>query len=102
MTAHQTQHWRDMAGAPRDGTSVLVEVRASEQGPAEIDLVRWANDGAGAECWIAADSDPGCAIFYSDAELSGWMPIVAPLPKLRTPRPARLGGRPEELGGSGI
>jgi len=37
-----TGEWRSMESAPKDGTAVLASVRASEQGPAEIDVVRWA------------------------------------------------------------
>ncbi|MDQ3559975.1 MAG: hypothetical protein M3453_12500 [Pseudomonadota bacterium] len=100
--------WQDMASAPRDGARVLVEVRASEQGPAEVDVARWAKPDRSAEaCWIAADSDPGCVIAYAEAELLGWMPLPAPLPKLRPtshassrPEPARADS--EEIGGSGI
>lgn len=101
--------WQDMGSAPKDGTRVLVEVRASEQGPAEVDVARWARPDRAAEaCWIAADSDPGCVIAYAEVELLGWMPLPAPLPKLRPTRDAP--GRPatarvgeiDETGGSGI
>jgi hypothetical protein len=100
--------WRSMDSAPRDGRRVLVAVRASEQGPAEVDTARWASPERGREaCWIAADSDPGCPIIYAEAELSCWMPIPTP-PKPATPRTgegrtARKGrAAPDELGGSGI
>lgn len=94
--------WRPMASAPKDGTTVLASVRASEQGPAEVDVVRWAIRD---ERWIAADSDPGCIIVYADAEMTGWLPLPARLPKLRAAESAgrRIPGRFEdELGGSGI
>ena len=67
-------------------------VRASEQGPAEVDVVRWAVRD---ERWIAADSDPGCIIVYADAELTGWMPLPKKLPKLRAngDRRPRVRGR---------
>lgn len=101
--------WQEMASAPRDGTKVLVEIRGSEQGPAEVDMVRWARpDRASEKCWMSTDSDPACPIVYADAELSCWMPLPAPLPKLRSPRlaaaspdPAR-GRDADEMGGSGI
>ena len=94
--------WRSMESAPKDGTAVLASVRASEQGPAEIDVVRWAIRD---ERWIAADSDPGCIIVYADAEMTAWQPLPARLPTLRTEGNAgrRVPGRFEDQsGGSGI
>ena len=94
--------WRSMESAPKDGTTVLGSVRASEQGPAEVDVVRWA---VREERWIAADSDPGCIIVYADAELTGWMPLPKKLPKLRANETAgtRVRGRfSDEIEGSGI
>ena len=100
--------WQDMASAPRDGTRVLVEIRASEQGAAEVDMVRWALPERGAEAgWVSAESDPGAAIFYAEAELSGWMPLPAPLPRARL-KPGAAGRRGKgardslEVDGSGI
>jgi hypothetical protein len=94
--------WRSMENAPKDGTIVLASVRASEQGPAEVDVVRWAVRD---ERWIAADSDPGCVIVYADAELTGWVPLPKTLPKLRATEAAgtRVRGRfRDEIEGSGI
>ena len=94
--------WRSMETAPKDGTTVLAAVRASEQGPAEVDIVRWAVRD---ERWIAADSDPGCIIVYADAELTSWMPLPGVLPNTRPTGGAgkRVRGRFEdEMGGSGI
>ncbi len=89
--------WQDLESAPRDGTRVLVMIRATEQGPAEVDVARWARpDRATPEGWIAADSDHECPVVYTDAELEFWMPLPTPLPKLR----ARRGE--EESFGSGI
>ena len=102
--------WQEMAKAPRDGTRVLVEIRASEQGAAEVDLVRWAKpERSGEEGWVSAESDPGAAIFYAEAELSGWMPLPTPLPRLRLARRGGAGERAPkaprsslEVDGSGI
>lgn len=99
--------WQDMASAPRDGTRILVELRASEQGPAEVDMVRWARpDRAGEPCWMATDSDPGVPIIYAEGELAGWMALPSPLPKLRTGaaglRVSTARAEPDEIGGSGI
>ena len=96
--------WKDLASAPRNGTRILVEIKASEQGSAEVDMVRWEETERGGEGgWVSAESDPGAAIFYAEAELSGWMPLPSPLPaqrKLasRRRRPADIA----ELDGSGI
>ena len=90
-----------MESAPKDGTAVLASVRASEQGPAEVDVVRWAIRD---ERWIAADSDPGVVIVYADAEMT---------PGCRFPRGFRSSRRrsagrrvpgrfEDQIGGSGI
>jgi hypothetical protein len=100
--------WQDMESAPKDGTKVLVEIRGSEQGAAEVDMVRWARPERSAEpAWISADSDPAVPVIYSEAELEGWMPLPTPLPKLRSRRPASSRAEPGaqdegEAGGSGI
>ncbi len=99
--------WRPMAGAPKDGTRILAAIRASEQGPAEVDVVRWARPAPGADRgWIAADSDPTCVIAYAEVELTHWMPLPSPLPKLRATQVAgqRTRGNfdADEIGGSGI
>ena len=99
--------WRPMVSAPQDGTRILAAIRASEQGPAEVDVVRWARSAPGAEKgWIAADSDPALVIVYAEVELTHWMPLPSPLPKLRATLTAgrREPGSfdAEEMGGSGI
>ena len=96
-----------MAGAPRDGSRILAAIRASEQGPAEVDVVRWArSDPGGEKGWIAADSDPALVIVYAEVELTHWMPLPSPLPRLRAVQSAgrREPGRfdVEEIGGTGI
>jgi hypothetical protein len=79
--------WQPMANAPRDGTRVLVAIRASEQGPAEVDVARWGRaEPAGEECWVASDSDHECIITYAEGELTSWMPLPTTLPKLRSAR----------------
>lgn len=90
--------WRPMATAPLDGTRILVALNASEQGPAEVDMVRWAKPERNAEeCWVATDSDAGSPVVYSSSDLSSWMPLPSPIPRLRS-RPAG----PDEADGSAI
>jgi len=104
MSETQFGQWQRMASAPRDGTRILVLVRASEQGPNEVDIVRWAKPGkVGDEVWISTDSDLECVIQYVDAELAFWMPLPSPVPKLRLPFAATgLPEPPPDEGGSGI
>ncbi len=72
----QTSRWRPMSMAPRDGTRILVTVRPTEQGPADVDMAYWARaDQFGAEGWRASDSNPGCIIAYAEPELKCWMPL---------------------------
>ncbi|MEX0853366.1 MAG: hypothetical protein WD036_08830 [Bauldia sp.] len=76
MTLPDSAKWVPMASAPRDGTLVLARVRATEQGPAEIDAVRWAVSARSDEGnWIANDSDPFARVAYAEVELAGWMPL---------------------------
>lgn len=90
--------WQPMASAPRDGTRILVAVNASEQGPAEVDVVRWAKPERNAEeCWVATDSDADSPVVYAPGELSSWMPLPTPLPRLRSRAPD-----PGEADGSAI
>ncbi len=68
--------WRPMSTAPKDGTRILVTVRPTEQGPADVDMAYWARaDQFDAEGWRAADSNPGCVIAYAEPELKCWMPL---------------------------
>ncbi len=67
-----------MSSAPKDGSRVLVTVRSSEQGAAEVDVAHWARaDQFGIEGWRSADSHPGQVIGYADPELKCWMPLPA-------------------------
>lgn len=95
--------WRNMRGAPKDGTRILVTIRQSEQGAAEVDLIYWANaDQFGEEGWRASDSSPGEIFEYSETELKCWMPL--PLANVgRSSFPSAWQGEDaQELGGSGI
>ncbi|MDX8460441.1 MULTISPECIES: hypothetical protein [Mesorhizobium] len=71
-----TDQWRNMASAPRDGSRILVTVRSSEQGPAEVDMAYWSRaDQFGEEGWRASDSSPGRVVEYAEPELRCWMPL---------------------------
>lgn len=98
--------WAPMASAPRDGTLVLVKVRATEQGPSEIDAVRFATSArSGEESWVANDSDPFARVVYAEAELAAWMPLPTQLPKLRSAKntePAPPADTIDERDGSGV
>ena len=100
--------WASMSTAPRDGSLVLVRVRASEQGPAEVDAVRWAISArSGEEGWVANDSDPFARVAYGEGELAGWSPLPTQLPTLRSERlaagdPPPRSGTPDEADGGGI
>ncbi len=55
----EPDRWRHMESAPKDGSRILVTIRSSEQGPAEVDLAYWSNgDQFGGEGWRASDSSP--------------------------------------------
>jgi hypothetical protein len=85
MVKSNAAKWARMATAPRDGTLVLARIRASEQGPAEVDAVRWARSArSGEEGWVANDSDPFARVVYADSELSGWMPLPTQVPEGRS------------------
>ena len=103
-----TSKWVPMESAPRDGSLVLVRMRASEQGPAEVDAVRWAVLArSGAEGWVANDSDPFARVVYGEGELSGWSPLPTQIPPLRSTRlaagdPPPSSATPDEEDGGGI
>ena len=102
-----TPKWAPMATAPRDGSLVLVRLHASEQGPAEVDAVRWAvSVRSGEGEWVASDSDPFARIAYAEAELAGWSPLPTQMPALRSDRLATgypvPPSDPDEQDGGGI
>ena len=97
--------WRHMSSAPRDGSRILVTVRPSEQGPAEVDVAYWArSDQFGSEGWRAANSHPERMVGYAEPELKCWMPLPkANLGKESTSMPSPWEGEDaEQLDGSGI
>ena len=101
-----TGGWRSMTSAPRDGSRILVTVRETEQGAAEVDVAYWAQpDRFGGEGWRSVDPHPGSAIGYAEPELKCWMPMpranVAGAAVSDLPAPW-LGEEPEETSGSGI
>lgn len=95
--------WRPMSSAPKDGSRVLVTVRPSEQGPAEVDVAYWSRaDQFGMEGWRAADSHPGQIVAYADPELKCWMPLPGANLGRESEMPTPWAGKDEELYGSGI
>ncbi len=108
----ETDGWRPMRTAPRDGTRILVTTRPAEQGPAEVDMAYWAKaDRAGMEGWRAADSHPGLVVAYAEPELKCWMPLpgAGAVPRPGAPAaarpaimPAPYEGEDIETDGSGI
>jgi len=102
----EPDQWRHMSSAPTDGSRILVTVRPSEQGPAEVDVVYWARaDQFSVEGWRSADSHPGNVVGYADPELRCWMPLPKANPGSASvstaPQPWE-GDNTEELFGSGI
>lgn len=89
--------------ARRKTGRILVTVRPSEQGPAEVDLAYWSNgDQFGAEGWRASDSSPGCVIEYAEPELKCWMPMPsANRSRASMPSPWE-GDDAQQFDGSGI
>ena len=99
----EPDRWRHMANAPRDGSRILVTVRAAEQGPAEVDVAYWSHgDRFGAEGWRASDSSPGRIIEYAESELKCWMPMPTANPgRASAPSPWE-GDDEQQLDGAGI
>jgi hypothetical protein len=98
--------WHSMAKAPKDGSRILVSIRSTEQGPAEVDVVRWSKPRKDEDfCWMSTDSSHDCPIAYENWELSSWMPLPSWMPPVRMPGLAsQLPAAPkfEESAGSGI
>jgi hypothetical protein len=86
MADDETIHGAPMDSAPRDGTLVKVWLKASEQGPAQVDVVRWAKSArSGDGAWVASDSDQQARVAYSDADLECWLPLPTQSRTRRTP-----------------
>ena len=107
MSATDVDQWRPMASAPKDGTRIIVVIRASEQGPADVDVVRWDRPRRNADpCWTSTDSNHDCAIAYEDWEVSFWMALPSTVPSVKTPdlmgRLPIVPSAGHESGGSGI
>jgi hypothetical protein len=104
MDSTDSQQWRPMATAPKDGTRIIVVIRATEQGPSDVDVVRWAKPpNLGDYCWTSTDSDHSCTIIYDNWEVANWMPMPSGMPPYKTPQLAsKLPPPPEEKDGSGI
>ncbi|MBB4001719.1 MAG: hypothetical protein V7704_18325 [Aurantimonas endophytica] len=79
MVEHEPGPWQPMSSVQRDGARILVTVRAGEQGPAEVDTVRWTSvRGAPEKAWVATDTDADSPVAYQDDELLAWMPFPEP------------------------
>jgi hypothetical protein len=93
-----------METAPRDGTLVKVWLKASEQGPAQMDIVRWANSARpGDGAWVASDSDQVARVFYSDADLECWVPLPTQVATARREQPpGAIDTDSGEIDGGGI
>ena len=104
MNETTPEQWRSMASAPKDGSRILAVIRASEQGAADVDVVRWqTNKRAADPCWTSTDSSHDCAIIYDDWEVAFWMPLPSSMPPVRRPGlAASLPEVPKECFGSGI
>jgi hypothetical protein len=103
MRPTEPEQWRPIESAPKDGTRIIVVIRASEQGTSDVDVVRWAKPKSHSEyCWVATDSDLSFAVIYDDWEVSHWMPLPSWASPFRTPDIASRLPEPPEGDGSGI
>jgi hypothetical protein len=103
MESAYLEKWLPMASAPKDGTRIIVATRATEQGPSDVDVVRWMKPPHFSDyCWTSTDSDHSCTIMYEDWEITHWMPMPAALPPYKTPDLASKLPPPPEEDGSGI
>ncbi|MBZ9905916.1 hypothetical protein LB557_07890 [Mesorhizobium sp. BR115XR7A] len=100
----EPDRWRHMSSAPKDGSRILVTVRPSEQGLAEVDLAYWSRaDQFGDEGWRASDSSPGRVVEYAEPELKCWMPMPSANLSRGASMPAPWeGDDAQQLDGSGI
>jgi hypothetical protein len=103
MQPTEPEQWRSMESAPKDGTRIIVVIRASEQGASDVDVVRWAKPKAHGEyCWVATDSELNFAIIYDEWEVAHWMPLPSWAPPYKTPDLASKLPELPEGDGSGI
>ena len=99
----EPDRWRHMSSAPRDGSRILVTVRPTEQGPAEVDMAYWSRaDQHGEEGWRSSDSQPGRVVEYAEPELKCWMPMPSANLNLTSMPLPWEGDDDQELDGSGI
>ncbi len=99
----EADRWRHMTSAPKDGSRILVTIRPSEQGPAEVDLAYWSNgDQFAGEGWRASNSSPGQIIEYAEPELKCWMPMPSANLRRASMPPPWEGDDDKNLDGSGI
>jgi hypothetical protein len=103
MPSVETEQWQPMSKAPKDGTRIIVVTRATEQGPPDVDVVRWVKPKSHGEfCWVSTDSDRESVLIYDEWEVANWMPLPSWSPPYKTAGlAARLPG-PPEAEGSGI
>ncbi|TFF27677.1 hypothetical protein E3C22_04265 [Jiella endophytica] len=104
MAGSEKGGWLPMADARRNGERILVTVRGGEQGPAEVDTVRFqAPRGSGEKAWMATDMGPDGLVTYDEDELVAWMPWPEPTPESAgSPLPAPADEADFEEQGSGI
>lgn len=106
MVEDSAAQWLPMTSAPKDGSRIIVVIRASEQGPADVDIVRWGRSiRAGDSRWMSTESTHDCEIVYDDWEVARWMSLPSSVAPVRTPTLARgLPAIPDDVegGGSGI